>query len=28
MALGLIPLSINLVFIRGLNAFENTKYQV
>lgn len=28
MALGLIPLSINLVLIRGLNAFENTKYQV
>ena len=28
MALGLIPLSINLVFIRGLNAFENTKFQV
>jgi putative peptidoglycan lipid II flippase len=28
MALGLIPLSINLVFVRGLNAFENTKYQV
>ena len=28
MSLGLIPLSINLVLIRGLNAFENTKYQV
>ncbi|MFM8751834.1 MAG: murein biosynthesis integral membrane protein MurJ [Actinomycetota bacterium] len=28
MAIGLIPLSINLVLIRGLNAFENTKYQV
>ncbi len=28
LALGLIPLSMNLVFIRGLNAFENTKYQV
>jgi|SanBayMetagenome_1026888.scaffolds.fasta_scaffold02274_5 putative peptidoglycan lipid II flippase len=28
MALGLVPLSINLVLIRGLNAFENTKYQV
>ncbi|MEN9304888.1 MAG: putative peptidoglycan lipid flippase, partial [Actinomycetota bacterium] len=28
MALGLIPISINLVLIRGLNAFENTKYQV
>jgi putative peptidoglycan lipid II flippase len=28
MALGLIPLSINLVLIRGLNAFENTKSQV
>ena len=28
MALGLMPLSINLVLIRGLNAFENTKYQV
>ena len=28
MALGLIPLSINLVLIRGLNAFENTKFQV
>ena len=28
MALGLIQLSINLVLIRGLNAFENTKYQV
>lgn len=27
-SLGLIPLSINLVLIRGLNAFENTKYQV
>ena len=28
MSLGLIPLSINLILIRGLNAFENTKYQV
>jgi putative peptidoglycan lipid II flippase len=28
MALGLIPLSINLIFIRGLNAFDNTKSQV
>ena len=28
LALGLIPLSMNLIFIRGLNAFENTKYQV
>jgi putative peptidoglycan lipid II flippase len=28
MALGLIPLSINLILIRGLNAFENTKSQV
>ena len=28
MALGLIPLSINLILIRGLNAFENTKFQV
>jgi putative peptidoglycan lipid II flippase len=28
LSLGLIPLSINLVLIRGLNAFENTKYQV
>ena len=28
MALGLIPLSINLVLIRGLNAFDNTKSQV
>ncbi|MFM8404442.1 MAG: lipid II flippase MurJ, partial [Actinomycetota bacterium] len=27
MALGLIPLSINLIFIRGLNAFDNTKSQ-
>jgi len=28
MSLGLVPLSINLILIRGLNAFENTKYQV
>jgi putative peptidoglycan lipid II flippase len=27
-ALGLIPVSINLVLLRGLNAFENLKFQV